>query len=197
MVISFVNPAFLKQVGYTEEEVIGRNYNFLQGRDTNLEQLALFKQAVKEQKDVQITLKNYCRDGSWFWNRLMLGPILDQDGKCTHFLGIQEDITQQRIHEEYIEYQNTHDQLTGLLNQITFEKVLEQTFEKQKLLTLLYIDLDDFSSMNDSLGYYVGNKVIKNIASRLKDFLKPDEVLSRYAEDEFVLLIKGQHDHKK
>ena len=60
-----------------------------------------------------------------------------------------------------------------------------------------YIDLDDFSSMNDSLGYYVGNKVIKNIASRLKDFLKPDEVLSRYAEDEFVLLIKGQHDHKK
>ncbi len=76
MVISFVNPAFLKQVGYTEEEVIGRNYNFLQGRDTNLEQLALFKQAVKEQKDVQITLKNYCRDGSWFWNRLMLGPIL-------------------------------------------------------------------------------------------------------------------------
>jgi diguanylate cyclase (GGDEF)-like protein/PAS domain S-box-containing protein len=197
MVISFVNPAFLKQVGYTEEEVIGRNYNFLQGRDTNLEQLALFKQAVKEQKDVQITLKNYCRDGSWFWNRLMLGPILDQDGKCTHFLGIQEDITQQRIHEEYIEYQNTHDQLTGLLNQITFEKVLEQTFEKQKLLTLLYIDLDDFSSMNDSLGYYVGNKVIKNIASRLKGFLKPDEVLSRYAEDEFVLLIKGQHDHKK
>ena len=47
------------------------------------------------------------------------------------------------------------------------------------------------------LGYYVGNKVIKNIASRLKDFLKPDEVLSRYAEDEFVYLIKGQHDHKK
>jgi diguanylate cyclase (GGDEF)-like protein/PAS domain S-box-containing protein len=197
MLIVSVNPAFLKQTGYTEEEVMGRNCNFLQGPDTDLDQIALLKQAVIDQKEVQVTLKNYCKDGSWFWSRLMLGPVFDQDDKCTHFLGIQEDITQQRIHEEYIEYQHSHDHLTGLPNQTTFEKILEQAFEKTQPLAVFYIDLDDFRSMNDSLGYLVGDKIIKNIANRLQDFLKPGEVLSRYVEDEFVLLIKGQHDQKK
>lgn len=198
MSIVYVNPAFLKLTGYMEEEVLGRTFTFLQGPDTNQDDISLIKQAVKEQKEVQVTLKNYCKNGSWFWSRLMLGPVLDQEGNCTHFLGVQEDFTLQRIHEEYLEYQNSYDHLTSLPNQVTFENLLEQAFEKQQhsplSLVLFYIDLDDFRSMNDSLGYLVGDKIIKNIASRLQEVLQPGEVLSRYAEDEFVLLITGLHD---
>ncbi|MGE8564287.1 MAG: EAL domain-containing protein [Acinetobacter bohemicus] len=201
MLIVYVNPAFLKLTGYTEQEVMGRDCSFLQGTDTDFDQITLLKQAVEEQKEVFVTVKNYCKDGSWFWSRLMLGPVFDQDNNCTHFLGIQEDITQQRIHEEYLEYLHNHDHLTGLPNQIIFENFLEDAFKKQQCdpqpLVLFYIDLDDFRSMNDSLGYVIGDKIIKNVGSRLQEFLNPDDFLSRYAEDEFVVLMADPHDPKK
>lgn len=200
MQIVYVNPAFLKLTGYIEEEVMGQTFTFLQGPDTDLNDVSLIRKAVKEQKKVQVTLKNYCKDGRWFWSRLMLDPVLDQEGNCTHFLGVQEDFTLQHIHEEYLEYQNSYDQLTSLPNQATFEKILKEAFEKLQYssipLFLFYIDLDDFRSMNDSLGYLVGDKIIKNIASRLKEVLQPGEVLSRYAEDEFALLITELHDKR-
>ncbi len=131
MLIVYVNPAFLNLTGYTEQEVMGRNCNFLQDFDSDLEQILILQQAVIERKEVQVTLKNYCKDGSWFWSRLTLGPVLDKEGKCTHFLGIQEDITEQRIHQEYIKHQHSHDYLTGLPNQKAFEFFLKQSFEAQ------------------------------------------------------------------
>ncbi|WP_425917650.1 bifunctional diguanylate cyclase/phosphodiesterase [Acinetobacter sp. TSRC1-2] len=200
MLMVYVNPAFLNLTGYTEQEVIGQSCNFLQGFDTDLEQILLLKQAVRERKEVQLTLKNYCKDGSWFWSRLTLGPVLDKEGNCSHFLGIQEDTTQQRIHEEYIKHQHSHDYLTGLPNQKAFEIFLEQSFESQrdslKPLILFYIDLDDFKSMNDSLGHQVGNQILKSVGERLQNFLKEDDFLSRFAEDEFALLISGPQNQK-
>ncbi|EFD5181057.1 diguanylate cyclase, partial [Escherichia coli] len=162
-------------------------------------QVAVLKKAVLEQKEVTVTVKNYCKDGSWFWCRLMLGPVFDNEGICTHFLGIHEDITQQCLHEEYINYQNSHDHLTGLPNQTTFDQLLETNFlEKHNSLVhlyLLYIDLDDFSSMNESLGYLIGDKILRHVAKRLKEFLKPEAILCRYIEDEFALLLTGQYTH--
>ena len=82
-----------------------------------------------------------------------------------------------------------------------FKNFLEDTFKKQQCdpqpLVLFYIDLDDFRSMNDSLGYVIGDKIIKNVGSRLQEFLNPDDFLSRYAEDEFVVLMADPHDPKK
>lgn len=195
----YVNPAFLKLTGYTAAEVLGQSCFFLQGPDTDPDQIALLKQAVKEQKEIQVTIKSYCKDGSWFWNRLTLGPIFDQTGTCTHFLGIQEDITQQRIHEEYIQHQHTHDHLTGLPNQHAFKKILENIFEVQhessQPLVLLYIDLDDFKNINDSLGHLVGDQILKIVGERLQKFVQGNNVLCRFAEDEFILLLSGTDEH--
>ncbi|MEK5768251.1 sensor domain-containing protein [Acinetobacter schindleri] len=199
MLIVYVNPAFLELTGYSEEDVLGQNCSFLQGSDTDPDQVAVLKKAVLERKEVTVTVKNYCKDGSWFWGRLMLGPVFDNEGICTHFLGIQEDITQQYLHEEYINYQNSHDHLTGLPNQTTFDHLLETNFlEKHNStvhLYLLYIDLDDFGSMNESLGYLIGDKILKHVANRLQEFLKPEAILCRYIEDEFALLLTGQYTH--
>ncbi|ENW26600.1 hypothetical protein F924_02835 [Acinetobacter lwoffii ATCC 9957 = CIP 70.31] len=195
----YVNPAFLKLTGYTAAEVLGQSCFFLQGPDTDPDQIALLKQAVKEQKEIQVTIKSYCKDGSWFWNRLTIGPIFDQTGTCTHFLGIQEDITQQRIHEEYIQHQHTHDHLTGLPNQYAFKQILENIFEAQhessQPLVLLYIDLDDFKNINDSLGHLVGDQILKSVGERLQKFVQGNNVLCRFAEDEFILLLSGTDEH--
>mgnify|MGYP003515506160 FL=1 len=194
----YVNPAFLKLTGYTETEVLGQGCFFLQGPDTDPDQISLLKQAVKKQKEIQVTIKSYCKDGSWFWNRLTLGPIFDQTGTCTHFLGIQEDITQQLIHEEYIRHQHTHDYLTGLPNQHAFKQILENIFEVQhessEPLVLLYIDLDDFKNINDSLGHLVGDQILKSVGERLQKFIQDDNVLCRFAEDEFILLLSGIYE---
>jgi diguanylate cyclase (GGDEF)-like protein/PAS domain S-box-containing protein len=201
ILIVSVNPAFLKLTGYTEQEVIGQSCIILQGPDTDLAQMALLRQAVKQQKEVQVTLKSYGKEGNWFWNRLTLGPIFDQNGACTHFLGIQEDITEQRRHEEYLQHQHSHDHLTGLPNQNAFKNFLDQVFQVQhnrsQPLTLFYIDLDDFKNMNDSLGHEVGDQILKDVAERLKNCLKEGDFLSRFAEDEFALLMKGSRDKQR
>lgn len=200
MLIVYVNPAFLNLTGYTEQEVMGRSCIFLQGPDPDLDQILLLKQAIRQRKEIQVTLKNYSKEGSWFWSRLTLGPVLDKEGNCTHFLGIQEDITQQRIHEEYIKHQHSHDHLTGLPNQKAFKKNLEQFFEAQhdslQPLILFYIDLDDFKPLNDSLGHQLGDQILKSVAERLQNFLKEGDFLSRFSEDEFALLMPGSQDQK-
>ena len=85
-------------------------------------------------------------------------------------------------------------------NQRTFDKFLEKEFEQQNQspasLALFYIDLDDFRSMNESLGYLIGDKIIRDIGSRLQDLLKKDGLLSRYIEDKFILLVKKSKNQK-
>lgn len=195
--IVYVNPAFLHMTGYTEEDVMGKTCHFLQGPETEAEKIALVQQALKEHKEIQVTVKNYRKDGSWFWNRLMLGPVFDEAGRCTHFLGIQEDITQQRIHEDYITHQHSHDHLTGLANRQTFETNLQQAFETQhhssKPLFLCYIDLDDFKPLNDSLGHLIGDQIIKSVSDRLQALLQTGDFLGRFAGDEFALLMVNRN----
>lgn len=196
MLIVYVNPAFLSMTGYRWEEVKGQDCRFLQGPETELDKVALIQQAVREQKELQVTLKSYRKDGSWYWCRLMLGPVFDKQGNCTHFLGIQEDITQQRMHEEYIAHQHSHDQLTGLPNRQTFEAALQQAYDTRdnqlQPLIMLYIDLDDFQSMNESLGHVVGDQIIKHVSKRLQDILQPGDLLSRFNGDEFALLLSAR-----
>jgi len=194
MLITYVNLAFLNMTGYTENEVIGENCRFLQGPDTELDKILLIKQAVKEKREAQLIIKNYRKDGSWFWNRLTLGPVFNDDGICTHFLGIQEDITKQREYEDYIKYQYSHDHLTGLPNRQTFETYLAQYFEighiSTQSLVLFYIDLDDFKPLNDNLGYVIGDQIIKKVSERLQAGIKKADFFCRFAEDEFILLMR-------
>lgn len=197
--IVYVNPAFSKLTGYTKDEVLGQNCFFLQGPDTDPTKIALLQAAIQERKEIQVSIKSYCKNGSWFWNRLTVGPIFDETGTCTHLLGIQEDITQQYIHEQYIQHQHTHDHLTGLLNQYAFKQHLNHMFEARpesvEPLTLLYIDLDDFKNINDSLGHLMGDQILKNIAERLQKFVQEHNILCRFAEDEFILLLSGPYTH--
>ncbi len=201
MPIVYVNPAFLTLTGYTEDEVLGKNCRFLQGPETDPVMIQAMKQAIEEQHEIKLTLKNYRKDGRWFWNQLILGPILDEQGKCTHFIGIQQDITQQQADEAYIIHQRTHDSLTNLVNRQTFEELLDLDFEIQhgslQPLAILYIDLDDFHPLNESLGHVVGDQLIQTVATRLQEILQAGDILSRFTGDEFVMLLNKRHDQEE
>lgn len=195
--IVYANPAFLELTGYSEVEVLGRNCRFLQGEGTDPVSVQQIRQALEDRREFKTTLKNYRKNGTWFWNQLSLSPVLDENGECTHFIGVQRDITQQRIDEEYINYQRTHDSLTDLVNRQTFEELLDSAFHvKGKInnsLAVLYIDLDDFHTVNEQLGYSQADQLIKLVAQRLRNILQEDDVLSRFAVDGFALLLNKRH----
>ena len=89
----YVNPAFEVMTGYSLEEVQGRNCRFLQGEDHDQPGLTVIRTALAERREALVVIKNYRKDGSAFWNELSLSPIRNRDGKLTHFVGIQTDVT--------------------------------------------------------------------------------------------------------
>ena len=92
--IIYCNPAFEKLTGYTSEEVIGHNCAFLQGPDTDRSELDKLRSSLRSGTEIQVILKNYRKDKTFFWNELTVSPVLDGEGKLTHFIGVQNDITQ-------------------------------------------------------------------------------------------------------
>ena len=94
MPLMYVNPAFEVMTGYTLEEVQGKNCRFLQGQDRAQAGVTLIREALEQQRETVVVLKNYRKDGSQFWNELALSPIRNHDGVLTHFVGIQMDVTE-------------------------------------------------------------------------------------------------------
>ncbi|WP_315790333.1 PAS domain S-box protein [Fischerella sp. JS2] len=97
--IIYANPAFKYITGYSPEEVIGRSCRFLQGNDTNQPEIQELRNAIQQAKNCTVVLRNYRQDGSLFWNELSISPVFDTDGNCTHYVGIQNDITERKQSE--------------------------------------------------------------------------------------------------
>ncbi len=199
--IEYVNPAFESLTGYKKEEVIGKNCRFLQGPESDPEAIRKMHNALEEQQEIQVTLKNYRKDGSWFWNQLILGPVFDDKNCCTHFIGIQQDITQQQANSEYIARQQTHDSLTGLINHHTFEEILDVAFHLQhdnhRSLIVMYVDLDGFQPLNQSLGHIIGDRLLVAVANRLRQIIQEEDIISHFSADEFGILLNKCHDLKE
>lgn len=96
----YVNPAFEIITGYTIEESLGKNCRFLQGEHTNQPGLTLIREALKQGREIKAIIRNYRKDGTAFWNELSISPIRNHEGKLTHFVGIQQDVTSRVEFEE-------------------------------------------------------------------------------------------------
>lgn len=191
--IVYANKAFTAMTGYSQEDVIGHNCRFLQGPDSDPEVVAQLRRGIKEQREVHVTICNYRQDGTPFWNDLYIAPVRDQEGRVTHFVGIQHDISQQKASEARLAYYANHDDLTRLPNRMLFEETLCKQFAlaqtHEQRITVLFVDLDDFKPINDSLGHAVGDRVLFEVAQRLRDALRQEDIVARLGGDEFVLLL--------
>ena len=108
----YVNQGFEQMTGYPRDYAVGRNCRFLQGPDTSRETIAEMRDAIRDSRVFLADILNYKKDGTPFWNRLSLTPVLDAAGETTHYIGIQSDITallslQERLHEVALELAQT------------------------------------------------------------------------------------------
>ncbi|MGM0543832.1 MAG: EAL domain-containing protein [Pseudomonadota bacterium] len=192
MPIVYANQAFATMTGYDHAEVLGRNCRFLQGSGTDPSAVQTIRDHLTEHRDVHVTLRNYRKDGSLFWNDLYIAPVRNPDGQLTHYVGVQHDITEHKMFEERLAYHATHDDLTRLPNRSLFEEQLSNAFvqasQHQHAVGVLFVDLDDFKPINDNLGHAVGDRVLEEVANRLIDAVDEQHLVARLGGDEFVIL---------
>jgi len=192
----YVNPAFERITGYAAEEVIGRNCRFLQAADRDQDALIEIRTALSEQRETEVTLRNYRKDGTLFWSEVRLAPVRDARNVVTHYVGSLVDVTERKNSEDQLAFHSSHDLLTRLPNRNRFEEQLQQDLNTAKLnqsmLAVAFLDIDHFQQCNDSMGRGGGDLLLKKAADRLERFASPNNVVGRVGGDEFALLIADQ-----
>src|SRR5690606_12110960 len=125
-------------------------------------------------------------------------PVFDDDNNFRGYRGIGRDITERKVSEEHVHYLATHDSLTSLPNRIMFSEILNVAIGSarryKRKLAVLFIDLDRFKNINDTLGHEAGDSLLIEMASRLKQCLRVSDVVARLGGDEFVVLVPEIED---
>jgi diguanylate cyclase (GGDEF)-like protein len=138
-------------------------------------------------------LKNYRKDGSLFWNELAIAPVRDDAGVVSHFVGILNDITESKRYEEQLERQSNQDMLTGLASRNLLRDRTKQAIafaeRSRRSVAMLFLDLDHFNRINDSLGHNFGDGVLCAVAGRIAGCLGEGDTLARLGGDEFVIIL--------
>ncbi|MDP2368883.1 EAL domain-containing protein [Rhodoferax sp.] len=191
--IIYVNPAFERITGYSAEEAIGRDARFLMGADAEQLGAQEIAAAVRERREGDAILRNYRKDGTLFWNELAIAPVRDAGGEVTHFVGIINDITERKQYEEQLERQNNQDALTGLASRNLLKERAELAIafaaRQHRSVALLFLNLDHFKRINDSLGHTFGDAILVAVATRLSATMRERDTLARIGGDDFVVVL--------
>ncbi|MES2932883.1 MAG: EAL domain-containing protein [Pseudomonadota bacterium] len=191
--IIFANPAFCKMTGYALDEVIGRNCRFLQGDDTDQPEIAVMRNTLAKNEGAHVVLRNYRKDGSMFWNDVLISPVPDDSGKVSHFISVQNEVSEQSMGGEKRSFQSTLDELTGLPNRNLLNDRLKQSIlhasRRGNVAALLFLNVDHFKFINDSVGYAMGDEFIKSFAVRLVSSIRSGDTVARHGGDEFIIVL--------
>jgi diguanylate cyclase (GGDEF)-like protein/PAS domain S-box-containing protein len=198
--IVYANPAFQLITGYETSEIVGRNPRFLLRDDLSQAGLDEIRVALREQREGRATLRNYRKDGQLFWNEFSIAPVREEDGRVIYYIGVLNDVTERKRNETELEYLATHDALTRLPNRILLEDRLQQAIERAKrdgrIVAVLYIDLDRFKIVNDSVGHEGGDKLLRQISERISSVFRAGDTVARQGGDEFVVVLERIESEK-
>jgi diguanylate cyclase (GGDEF)-like protein/PAS domain S-box-containing protein len=188
-----VNRAFTAITGYTAEEVLGQNPRLLKSGHQSAEFYRDLWKTLLERGCWQGELWNRRKNGEVYAEWLSISTVYGADGGPTHFIGVASDITKTKRTEEYIRHLAYFDALTGLANRTLLREKLAEALANARRhgteVSILFIDLDHFKTVNESLGHSLGDRLLKIVADRLRSLVKDTDTVARLGGDEFSLML--------
>jgi len=188
-----VNPAFTEITGYTPEDVVGKNIRLLNSTRENPEAYDSLWSALAACGRWQGELWAQRKDGTDFLRWLSVNTIYNADGTVQCRVGLFSDITHKRETDELIWRQANFDALTGLPNRSMFHDRLEQSIKKahriEQQFALLFLDLDYFKEVNDTLGHGMGDRLLQMAAQRVRACVRDSDTVARLGGDEFTVIL--------
>jgi len=193
--ISAVNRAFSEITGYSEFETLGQTPRLLaSGQHDSAFYAAMWHQLTAE-GHWQGEIQNRRKNGELYPSWLTISAVRNSDRVITHFVAVFADISSLKHAQAKLDYQAHHDPLTGLPNRTLFENRLQAALTcaqaSKRQGAVLFLDLDRFKHINDSLGHPVGDLLLKGIAQRLKEQVRDIDTVARLGGDEFIILLPG------
>lgn len=198
--IEYVNNTFEEVTGYNKDEIVGTSILKMIASNVKPREYVEFEKTLKKGKSWRGSYKSKKKKGGYYWVNTLTSPIKDEMGVTTHFLSVQEDITEKKISEERIEYLASYDELTGLVNRNKFMSLMSERMahleDANEKGMLLIVDIDDFKILNDTLGHSIGDKYLFTIAELLKNEVKKCThskgcLVGRLGSDEFAFFLSG------
>jgi diguanylate cyclase (GGDEF)-like protein/PAS domain S-box-containing protein len=188
-----VNSAYCEMSGYKTEEVIGKNPSLISSKKHNKTFYDAMWRDILNSGHWQGEVTNCRKNGDLYSQWLAVSAIRDQNGQIAHYICIMSDLTDYKAAEELIQFLSNFDPLTKLPNRALLrdrtELAISSSLRTDSCLAMMYIDLDRFNIINDSLGSENGDLVLKELSVRLTEYLHPDDTLCRQGGDEFILLM--------
>ncbi|GCD82386.1 hypothetical protein PTHTG4_14480 [Parageobacillus thermoglucosidasius] len=191
--ILFVNPAFEIVTGYSADEVIGKNPRILQSGMHDKSFYEKMWNALNQYGVWKGEIWNKRKDGELYLEWLTISAVKNQRGNVTNYVAIFSDITEHKRNMEQLTKLALYDPLTNVPNRYLFEKRLESIIRMSKKhnqsFALLFLDLDRFKNINDTLGHHMGDMLLKETAQRLNGMLRKQDTIARFGGDEFVIIL--------
>lgn len=192
-VIEYVNGTFERVSGYRADEVLGQSTRMLKSGQTPPGKYQQLWEALMKGEAWEGEFQNITKAGAIYWEYAHIAPVTNSQGQVRHFLAVKQDITQQKAQEERILYQAHYDSLTGLPNRfLSLDHLAQMLKEARRTGTqtaVLFLDLDDFKKINDSLGHQAGDELLKEASRRLRAAIREGDLVGRLGGDEFILLL--------
>lgn len=191
-VVLYANSAFEQITGYTHDEVAGRGCNELFGLEGEPEKWDSIRAALDGNSEANVTLLCVKKTGEKFWNNILVAPVKDDSGHVTHHVGVMSDVSALVNYQAELRRQARFDALTGLPNRAALDERLEGAIARAREagseVSVLFLDLDRFKQVNDSLGHKVGDALLAQVAKRLLQVVRTSDLVARYGGDEFLVV---------
>lgn len=188
-----VNKAFSEVTGYRPEEVIGKKPDILRSNRQDADFYQRLWEELRTSGRWQGEIWNRNKQGEVYLEWLSIAAVMDEEGQLSHYVGVFSDITSEKENEERLHYLAHYDQLTNLPNRILFNDRLKQALalarRARSQVAVMFLDLDGFKAINDSLGHAAGDELLRQVAQRLVDCLRESDTVARFGGDEFTIVL--------
>jgi len=193
--IEYVNPSFERLTGYSSNEAIGKTPALLKSGHHDKEFYSRLWDTISSGRKWKGEIFNSRKDGSLYWESVLISPVKDQQGTTISYVAFKDDITEQKVRQEAVNHRARVDGLTQILNRRSGLEVLNRSISQSASngsnVTVGFVDVNGLKVVNDTFGHAAGDALIKAVSSGIKQHIRESDSLARLGGDEFLIILPG------